>query len=251
MLFSSFIYLSLTFLLGLFFSLIVCILINIFDKNKKNKLFIINLIFTLSIFVFKNDCSKRINYLVKKTIYNLNLLHEINDISKSTEENLSENEEINFEIYNDLLPDRNLSSQVYNIALHNTEYTLKNRLLGWGFNAYHRLFDKNIMKVMKKYYVLEYELNMKKHKNYELITLNRNDARSVLLKLINEFGLFAIYFFVIGIKFLLNKSLTINLKLTITTLLITQLISGAGYFNGGFAIFLFLMIILSNSNQKI
>ena len=125
LLFSSFIYLSLTFLLGLFFSLIVCILINIFDKNKKNKLFIISLIFTLSIFVFKNDCSKRINYLVKKTIYNLNLLHEINDISKSTEENLSENEEINFEIYNDLLPDRNLSSQVYNIALHNTEYTLK------------------------------------------------------------------------------------------------------------------------------
>ena len=59
------------------------------------------------------------------------------------------------------------------------------------------------------------------------------------------------YIFVIGIKFLLNKSLTINLKLTITTLLITQLISGAGYFNGGFAIFLFLMIILSNSNQKI
>ena len=54
---------------------------------------------------------------------------------------------------------------------------------------------------MKKYYVLEYELNMKKHKNYELLTLNRNDARSVLLKLINEFGLFAIYFFVIGIKF--------------------------------------------------
>ena len=35
---------------------------------------------------------------------------------------------------------------------------------------------------------------MKKHKNYELLTLNRNDARSVLLKLINEFGLFAIYF---------------------------------------------------------
>ena len=94
LLFSSFIYLSLTFLLGLFFSLIVCILINIFDKNKKNKLFIISLIFTLSIFVFKNDCSKRINYLVKKTIYNLNLLHEINDISKSTEENLSENERL-------------------------------------------------------------------------------------------------------------------------------------------------------------
>ena len=36
--------------------------------------------------------------IVKKTIYNLNLLPEINDISKSTEENLSENEEINFEL---------------------------------------------------------------------------------------------------------------------------------------------------------
>lgn len=104
---------------------------------------------------------------------------------------------------------------------------------------------------MNKYYVYEYEINMKNTKNYELLTLNRNDARSVLLKIINEFGLFAIYFFVIGIKFLLNKSINNNLKLIITTLLITQLISGAGYYNGGFAIFLFLMIILGNSNQKI
>ena len=68
---------------------------------------------------------------------------------------------------------------------------------------------------------------------------------------INEFGLFAIYFFIVGIKFLLNKSLNINFKLTISTLLITQFITGAGYFNGGFAIFLFLMIILNDAKQRI
>lgn len=247
LLFLSLIYLSLTFLIGVFISFIICILINILDNNKKNTLFIIGLIFVLIILQSKTNCSNRVSYLFNKTNADLTKLDKLNENSISNSENL----EIENKIYNDLLPSRNLSSQVYNIALHNTFYTLKNRLSGWGFNAYYRLHDENIMNVMNKYYFLEYEINMKKQNNYELLKLNRNDARSVLFKIINEFGLFALYFFIMGIKFLLNKSLNINLKLTITTLLVTQLISGAGYFNGGFAIFLFLMIILSNSNQKI
>ena len=111
--------------------------------------------------------------------------------------------------------------------------------------------EENIPNIMTKYYSHEYEHNFKRHNNFELLVLNRNDARSTLLKIINEFGLFSIYFFIIGIKFLLNRSLDINFKLTISTLLITQFITGAGYFNGGFVIFLFLMIVLNDAKQRI
>ena len=248
LLFISFIYLSLTFMAGIFFSFMLCILINIFHNKKNNKIFIIGLILVLTTFAIKNDCTDRINYLVKKTKYNLQILDKI-DVTSTSQSN--ENLETRGKIYNDLLPYRNLSSQVYNIAFHNTIYTLENRLLGWGFNAYHRLFEENMPNIMTKYYSLEYESNFKKHNNFELLSLNSNDARSTLLKIINEFGLFSIYFFIIGIKFLLNRSLDINFKLTISTLLITQFISGAGYFNGGFAIFLFLMIVLNDAKQRI
>ena len=246
LLITSFIYLSLTFLAGIFFAFILCILINIFHNKKNNKIFIIGLILVLATYSLKNNCSNRVDYLIKKTSYNLKLLDKVDEKT-----NQLNNKEVEGKIYNDLLPYRNLSSQVYNVALHNTIYTLENRLSGWGLNAYQRLFEENIVNVMNKYYGFEYEHNFKKHQNFELLGLNKNDARSTLLKIINEFGLFAIYFFIVGIKFLLNKSLNINFKLTISTLLITQFITGAGYFNGGFAIFLFLMIILNDAKQRI
>ena len=49
--------------------------------------------------------------------------------------------------YEKLLPSRNLSSQVYNIAILNTVYTVKNKLFGWGFNSYQRVFDINIKNI--------------------------------------------------------------------------------------------------------
>ena len=80
------------------------------------------------------------------------------------------------------------------------------------------------------------------------MVLNTNDARSTLLKILNEFGIFSLFFLYAGLKFLLNKKVELYLKMTILSLLITQLISGAGYFNGGFSIFLFLMLLLNQRN---
>ena len=61
-------------------------------------------------------------------------------------------------------------------------------------------------------------------------------------------GFFSLFFLYAGLKFLLNKKVELYLKMTILSLLITQLISGAGYFNGGFSIFLFLMLLLNQRN---
>ena len=243
---ASIFYVSLTFLLGSLVSLILCILVNIIHKHKNNISIIISIIIIIIAYNLKDQCSDRVKYLIKKTNINLKVLDKFDK-----DGTVNKNFESKSNIYNELLPYSNLSSQVYNIAIHNTLYTIKNRPIGWGFNSYNRLYDFNIMNIMKQYYDFEYEFNMKKHNYYQLINLNKNDARSTLLKIINEFGFFSIFFLITGIKFLLNKKTNIVYKLTISTLLITQLISGAGYFNGGFAIFLFLMIILSSSNEKI
>ena len=145
-------------------------------------------------------------------------------------------------------PYQNTSSKVYNIAILNTIYTIKNRAFGWGFNSYERLFNKNIINIVKNYYQIEYEKSLLENKQFPPMVLNTNDARSTLLKILNEFGIFSLFFLYAGLKFLMNKKVELYLKMTILSLLITQLISGAGYFNGGFSIFLFLMLLLNQRN---
>ena len=228
----SFLYLSLSFLTGMLFALIICLLINLMHKEKKNSIVITFILLLATLIFFKNDCTKRLDYLLKKT--KLDMTSKVSDEVK----------------YEKLLPSRNLSSQVYNIAILNTVYTVKNKLFGWGFNSYQRVFDINIKNIMMKYYKIEYEQNILGQNNYELLKTNTNDARSVLLKIINEFGLFSLIFVIFGLRFLFNLNVDVKYKTTIITLLITQLISGAGYFNGGFSIFLFMMMLLSNYKKK-
>lgn len=228
----SFLYLSLSFLIGMLFALFICLLINLIHKEKKNPIVIIFILLLASVIFFKNNCTKRLDYLLKKTEFDMT--SKVSDEVK----------------YEKLLPSRNLSSQVYNIAILNTVYTVKNKLFGWGFNSYQRVYDTNIMNIMMKYYKTEYEQNILGQNNYELIKTNTNDARSVLLKIINEFGLFSLIFIIVGLRFLFNLNVDVKYKSTIITLLITQLISGAGYFNGGFSIFLFMMMLLSNYKKK-
>ena len=229
---NSIIYLSLTFIVGIIISLLLCFLISIIhDFNRKYILFSL-LCFFITILVIQKNCSTRIEYLIKKTNYDMNFIvkNKYNDHE-----------------YKELTADRNLSSEVYNIAILNTINTFKEgRIFGWGFNSYFRAYEDNEKNILKKYYLSEYI----EDPEYQLFTLNKHDARSTLLKMINEFGLLSLVFLYFAYKFLLNKSINLKYKASISSLLITQLISGIGYFNGGFAIFLFLMIILHDDKKK-
>tara|TARA_B100000963_G_scaffold227335_1_gene198278 strand:+ start:11271 stop:12575 length:1305 start_codon:yes stop_codon:yes gene_type:complete len=226
------IYLSLTFVVGIIISLLLCFLISIIhDFNKKYILFLL-LCFFITILVIQKNCSARIEYLIKKTNYDMNFIVK----------NKSNDHE-----YKKLTADRNLSSEVYNIAILNTINTFKEgRIFGWGFNSYFRAYEDNEKNIINKYYLSEYT----EDPEYQLFTLNKYDARSTLLKMLNEFGLLSLIFLYFAYKFLLNKSINLKYKASISSLLITQLISGVGYFNGGFAIFLFLMIILHDDKKK-
>ena len=228
--FNSLIYLSLTLIVGIIASLLICLIILIIHQVKKGYVIYLLLFFFTILMVSQNNCTHRIQYLIDKTNYDLNYI----DKNK-----FNENE------FNNLILNRNLSSEVMNIAVLNTINTFdKGRVLGWGFNSYYRAYEDNIKNIINKYYP-NHDLD------YQLFKLNKSDARSTLLKIINEFGILSLIFLYYAYKFILNKSIDLKYKSSISSLLITQLISGAGYFNGGFAIFLFLMIILSNSNQKL
>lgn len=228
--FNSLIYLSLTLIVGIIASLLICLIILIIHQVKKGYVIYLLLFFSTILMVSQNNCTHRIQYFIDKTDYDLN--------------NINKNKFSEIE-FNNLILNRNLSSEVINIAVLNTINTFnKGRVFGWGFNSYYRAYEDNFKNIINKYYP-NHDLD------YELFKLNKSDARSTLLKIINEFGILSLIFLYYAYKFILNKSIDLKYKSSISSLLITQLISGAGYFNGGFAIFLFLMIILSNSNQKL
>lgn len=237
--FSSLMSLSLTFKLSIIISLAFCIIVNLFFKKKDNLLFLIFFIIFSILLINNNNCKNRINYLSQKIFYDQKLYYSEENSKKIIQQNS----------YQNLLSYQNTTSKVYNIAILNTVYTFKNRAFGWGFNSYERLFNKNIMNIVKNYYQIEYEKSLLENKQFPPMVLNTNDARSTLLKILNEFGIFSLFFLYAGFKFILNKKVKLHLKMTIISLLITQLISGAGYFNGGFSIFLFLMLLLNQKNS--
>lgn len=227
---NSLIYLSLTLIVGIIASLLICLIILIIHQVKKGYVIYLLLFFSTILMVSPNNCTHRIQYFIDKTDYDLN--------------NINKNKFSEIE-FNNLILNRNLSSEVLNIAVLNTINTFdKGRVFGWGFNSYYRAYEDNLKNIINKYYP-NHDLD------YQLFKLNKSDARSTLLKIINEFGILSLIFLYYAYKFILNKSIDLKYKSSISSLLITQLISGAGYFNGGFAIFLFLMIVLSNSNQKL
>ena len=227
---NSLFYFSLTLMMGIIVSLLICLIILTIHKVKKSYVIYLLLFFFTTLILSQSNCTHRIQYLLDKTYYDLNYI----DKNK-----FNENE------FNKLILNRNLSSEVINISILNTINTFeKGRIFGWGFNSYYRAYEDNFKNIINKYYPYS-------DLDYQLFKLNKSDARSTFLKIINEFGILSLIFMYFAFKFILNRSIDLKYKSTISSLLITQLLSGAGYFNGGFTIFLFLMLILSNANQKL
>ena len=76
--------------------------------------------------------------------------------------------------------------------------------------------------------------NKMTEENKDTILLNINDGSNNFNKLIVEFGYFNILLIILFFKFFLRTDLNNNSKIFIFTILITQMLRAAGYFNGGF-----------------
>jgi hypothetical protein len=129
-----------------------------------------------------------------------------------------------------------LSSEVYFRSLMIAKYSIFKRPFGLGFNRYIDAFDSYN------------ELNPPKidYLNY----LNNKDGSNNFFKLIVEFGIFSILLFIFILKYLTSNNIKLEEKLFLMPIIITQMIRGAGYFNGGFLLIILLIVFSYIRNRK-
>jgi len=209
---------SLTLYLGIIVSIIFII---IFKLYKKILPLIILLILNIFLIYNLNNCSLRITQILDmKNIY---LDQKSNKFQKI----------LNMRIFNK----KNLGNKLINAStvvhinhLNFAIETINKNPVGIGFQNY-------------GIYSVEYAKDIKliaQHQTLEL--MNFNDGASNLTKLFTEFGLINIIFVILFIYSLFKSKFNHQTKALILSLVITQLIRGAGYFNGGFIIVILLLI---------
>jgi len=202
-LFLSFLYISLTMIVSILVAFLVSILL---INLKKNKLYIFSSVFIVFIFLFiffnSSNCKTRITSL------------------KAPTEKFILNENNNSE---DLfLGAEQLTSKLYFDSFKTTYYSFKNQLYGYGINN----FQIPHLKFLTR-------------KNDR--DLNMWTGRSNLFKIITELGMFSLLFFYILAKIFFTRDVNIKKKILLFPIVLTQFISGSGYFSGFFLISIFLL----------
>jgi hypothetical protein len=125
----------------------------------------------------------------------------------------------------------NLSTEVYKISYLVAKNAIIHKPLGYGFNNYSEAFDQ---------FILDFNIS-----NKDASILNRKDASNNFSKIVTEFGIFSIFFFYFLTLFLVNNKIDSKIKIFIILPIIVQtFIRGAGYFNGGFLLFIFYAFFL-------
>ena len=121
-----------------------------------------------------------------------------------------------------------ISADVYFRSLMVAKYSILKKPLGWGFNRYVEAFNAYNESYPPKRDLLNY--------------LNNKDGSNLFVKLVVEFGIFSILLFIFILNYLVSNNIKLEEKLFLMPLIITQMIRGAGYFNGGFILIVLLMI---------
>ena len=129
-----------------------------------------------------------------------------------------------------------LSSGVYFHALSIAKKSIFEKPFGWGLNRYDQAFN--------------YFNKIQPAKIVGLNSYNNKDGTNNLVKIVVEFGVFSIVFYLFCFLFLIKKNIPIELKLFYLPFVITQSLRGAGYFNGGFLLVVFIMLFTYMSIYK-
>lgn len=126
---------------------------------------------------------------------------------------------------------KNLSSDVWLKSIKIAFITVPKYPIGVGLNNYELAHNKFIGNV-----TTSYKLTKK---------LNIQDASNNLTKIIVEFGIFSFFLVYLILKFIFSKKIELKYKIFLLPNILTQLLfRGAGYFNGGFIIFIIVMSYL-------
>ena len=122
----------------------------------------------------------------------------------------------------------NITSAIHFHAFMIAKKSIIEKPFGWGVNRYDVAF---------RYFNEKSPSKIEKLNSY-----NNKDGTNNFVKIIVEFGIFSILFYFFIILFLINKQIPIDLKFFYIPFIITQSLRGAGYFNGGFSLIVFLML---------
>ena len=212
---------STTLLTGTVLSLVILIIFNFKNFTKKTLIIFTLIIFIFStILIFSKECRSRF----VPTYASINIL----DNTKEKETIITSNSKVAQSIKNILGVGGNLSSRIYFHALKIAKKSILEKPFGWGINRYNVAFN---------YY------NEKNPSKVEQINFyNDKDGTNNFVKLTVEFGVLAFFLYFFFLLFLTNKKIPIELKLFYIPFVITQSLRGAGYFNGGFSLVIFLML---------
>tara|TARA_S200000501_G_scaffold325041_1_gene322663 strand:- start:1138 stop:2529 length:1392 start_codon:yes stop_codon:yes gene_type:complete len=225
--------LSTTFLVGFVFSASLIMLFNF--KKIETRLFIIYSLAILiisSVLITDHQCSSRLpyvdfidKYMDKKRVENFE--KKLKDIPV-------------FQYYNEKVLGLDQATSRHDTRTKEIMVHAKNiaklsiieKPLGWGLNQYYNAFN---------YYngIIEIDIN-----DGYLLTHNAHDASNNFVKILVEFGIFGILFFIFILYCLISKKITIEEKIFLLPIILTQSIRGAGYFNGGFILVFALLLTL-------
>ena len=225
---------STTLLVGLSISLFIIILFN-FNKFSKLILFSYSIIIigSLSILITDSECSSRMIFSKLKDLpasFNLNS-------SRSKIKSLEHNPETHLDgqfhpkSSKNIKNSYNLSTSIYVRSLKVLNESIILKPLGWGLNRYSDAYTFFTDNVLSKEAII----------NDKIYGYNNNDGTNNFIKIFVEFGIFGIFFYLLILVFVINRSVPIELKLFYLPFIITQSIRGAGYFNGGFTLIAFLI----------
>ena len=133
-----------------------------------------------------------------------------------------------------------LSTGVYINSINITKKIYEDYIFGVGFDNYIYAFEKYINLTAPSSSGMNDVV-----KSVEI--LNKNDGSNNLSKLYVEFGILSLFIYICLVSFIFSKKINSPIKVFVVGCLIIQLfLRGAGYFNGGF----FLLIFLSFYLQK-
>ena len=127
----------------------------------------------------------------------------------------------------------NLSSEVILNSYHISFNSLVNNPLGNGLNNYDIAFNK-----------------YREQLSDDSFLLNSEDAGNNFSKMITEFGIFSFLIFSIIVYFSFKNFVGLPQKAFFLSIILTQLMRGAGYYNGAFMLSLLIIMTIVSSNKK-
>ncbi len=212
---------SLTFFVGLIFNSLLILLLFWKHINLKYLIYLI-----LTVIICFNIALNNKSHMVK-----IQSVFEPLKTMLLNKKNINTNEFKKGENNKKIIIHKNLSSDVWLKSIKIAFITVPKYPIGVGLNNYEVVHNKFIDNV-----TTSYELTKK---------LNIQDASNNLMKIIVEFGFFSFFLFYLILKFIFSKKIEVKYKIFLLPNIFTQLLfRGAGYFNGGFVIFIIVMTYL-------